>query len=111
MVIGELERHDHPFPGAGTLLEERPGTFLGAATQALQARRSGVSGSVLHPPPFTGDCPRCASGLHSCPPDRSPFSHYTLPEPVGIRIIAQDKDNNYCIADTRLMITDDPNDV
>lgn len=72
MVIGELERHDHPFPGAGTLREEPPGTFLGAATQALQARRSGVSGSVLHHPPFTGDCPRCASGLHSCPPDRSP---------------------------------------
>jgi len=50
MLIGKLERHDHPFPGAGTLLKERPGTFLGAATQALQARRSGVSEGILHHP-------------------------------------------------------------
>ena len=34
------------------------------------------------------------------------YSHVTLPEDVGIRIIARDEDGNYCIADTLLTITD-----
>lgn len=34
------------------------------------------------------------------------YQHYTLPSPVGIRIIAKDEDNNYVIADTELMISD-----
>lgn len=34
------------------------------------------------------------------------YSHVTLPEDVGIRIIARDEDGNYYIADTLLTITD-----
>ncbi len=34
------------------------------------------------------------------------YQHYTLPSTVGIRIIVKDEDNNYCIADTELMISD-----
>ncbi len=33
------------------------------------------------------------------------YRHYTLPAPVGIRIIVKDKDNNYAIADTELVIS------
>ncbi len=36
------------------------------------------------------------------------YRHYTLPAPVGIRIIVKDKDNNYAIADTQLVISKTP---
>ncbi len=71
MVIGKLERHDHPFPGVGTLLEERPGTFLRAATKPPKTGDQGYPGRPKSPP-FTGNRQRLALGLHSCPPDRSP---------------------------------------
>jgi hypothetical protein len=38
------------------------------------------------------------------------FAHYTLPAEVGIRILAEDEDGNFSIADTTLLITDDPLD-
>lgn len=34
------------------------------------------------------------------------FQHFTLPAPVGIRIIVKDADNNYAIADAELTIAD-----
>ena len=33
------------------------------------------------------------------------YQHYSLPAPVGIRIIVKDTDNNYAIADTQLTIS------
>lgn len=33
------------------------------------------------------------------------YKHYSLPAPVGIRIIVKDKDNNYAIADTQFVIS------
>lgn len=36
------------------------------------------------------------------------YTHYGLPHPVGIRIIAKDVDHNYTIADTTLTITEGP---
>ncbi len=38
--------------------------------------------------------------------DSSWYQHKTLPEYIGIRVIVKDTDNNYTIADTRLLITD-----
>jgi hypothetical protein len=36
------------------------------------------------------------------------YAHHALPHAVEIRLIAKDKDDNYSIADTELLITDDP---
>ncbi len=33
------------------------------------------------------------------------YQHYSLPSPVGVRIITKDTDNNYSIADTQLVIS------
>ena len=40
------------------------------------------------------------------------YNHYTgRPIAVPLRIVVKDKSDNYAFADTRLMVTDDPNDV
>ena len=39
------------------------------------------------------------------------YYHNTLPASLGIRVVVRDKDYNYAIADTRLLIIDDLNDM
>jgi hypothetical protein len=36
------------------------------------------------------------------------FTHFPLPHEVGVRILVKDRDGNYGMADTRLLITDEP---
>jgi len=51
-------------------------------------------------------------GIYTCDQlktcgDSGFYDKYTLPHDAGIRIVARDEDDNYCIADTVLTITDD----
>ena len=39
------------------------------------------------------------------------YYHNSLPAPLGIRVVVRDKDYNYAVADTQLLIIDDLDDM